>query len=51
MNIQCYNVIEERKPDIIVIDKKEQRGIIIDIAVPADVRVRKKDKKWKNTRI
>ena len=37
-------MIEERKPDIIVIDKKEQRRIIIDIAVPADVRVREKER-------
>ena len=28
---------------IILIDKKEQKGIIIDIAVPADVRVGKKE--------
>ena len=37
-------MIEERKPDIIVIDNKEQRRIIIDIAVPADVRVREKER-------
>ena len=35
---------EERKPDIIAIDKKEQRAIIIDIAVPAEVRVREKER-------
>ena len=39
INVQCDNVIEARRPDIIVIDKKERKGIIIDIAVPADVRV------------
>ena len=33
-----HNLIEARRLDIIVIDKKEQKGIIIDIAVPADVR-------------
>ena len=37
LNIQCDNLIEARRPDVIVIDKKEQKGIIIDIAVPADV--------------
>ena len=42
INIQCDNVIEARRPDIILIDKKERKGIIIDIAVPADVRVEKK---------
>ena len=51
INVQCDNVIEARRPDIIVIDKKERKGIIIDIAVPADVRVgKKKGKKWKCTR-
>ena len=37
-------MIEGRRPDIIVIDKKERKGIIIDIAVPADVRVREKER-------
>ena len=36
-------MIEARRPDIILIDKKERKGIIIDIAVPADVRVREKE--------
>ena len=44
MNVQCNNVIEARRPDIIVIDKKERKGIIIDIAVPADVRVGEKER-------
>ena len=35
-------MIEARRPDTILIDKKEQKGIIIDIVLPADVRVRKK---------
>ena len=52
INIQCDNLIEARLPDLIVIDKKEKKGIIIDIAVPADVRVEgKKKKKWKSARI
>ena len=51
INVQCDNVIEARRPEIIVIDKKERKGIIIDIAVPADVRVGGKEReKWKNTR-
>ena len=37
--VQCDNMIEARRPDIIVIDNKERKGIIIDIVVPADVRV------------
>ena len=44
INIQCDNLIEARRPDLIVIDKKEEKGIIIDIAVSADVRVEKKEK-------
>ena len=43
INIQCDNLIEARQPDLIVIDKKEQKGIITDIAVPADVRVEEKE--------
>ena len=44
INIQSGNLIDARRPDLIVIDKKEQKGIIIDIAVPADVRVKEKEK-------
>ena len=44
INIQCDNLIEARRPDLIVIDKKERKGIIIDIAVAADVRVEEKGK-------
>ena len=44
INIQYDNVIEARRPDIILIDKKAQKGIIIDIAVPADVRVGVKER-------
>ena len=42
INIQCDKLIEARRPDLIVIDKKEQKRINIDIAVPADVRVQEK---------
>ena len=44
INVQCDNAIEARRPDIILIDKREQKGIIIDIAVPADVRVGEKER-------
>ena len=44
INVQCDNVIEARRPDIILIDKKEQKGIIIDIAVATDVRVGEKER-------
>ena len=52
INIQCDNLMEARQPDLVVIDKKEQKRIIIDIPVPADVIVEEKQKKkWKSTRI
>ena len=44
INVQCDNMIEARRPDIILIDKKEWKEIIIDIAVPADLRVGEKRK-------
>ena len=44
INIQCDNLIEARRRDLTVIDKKEQKGIINDIVVPADVRVEEKEK-------
>ena len=44
INIQCDNLTEARRPDLIVIDKKEQKGILIDTAIPADVRVEEKEK-------
>ena len=44
INVQCDSLIEARRSDLIVIDKKEQKGITIDIAVPAEVRVEEKEK-------
>ena len=39
MNIQCDNIIEARRLDIVLVDKREKtKCSIIDIAVPADVR-------------
>ena len=46
-SVQCDNVREARRPNIIVMDKKERKGIIIDTAVPADVRVGEKGEKVK----
>ena len=45
--VQCDNVIEARRPTIIVIDKKGRKRIIIDIAVPAEVRVGEKERREK----
>ena len=51
-SVQCDNLIEARRPDITVIDKKDGKVIITDIAVPADVRVggkeREKVEKYKD---
>ena len=44
INIQCDHVIEARRPDIVIIDKRRQNGIIVDIAVPADGRVHEKER-------
>ena len=37
--------MEAIRPDPIVIDEKEQKGIIVDISVPADMRVEGKKEK------
>ena len=42
--VQCDNVIEARRLDIIAIDKKERKGIIMDIAVPAEERLGEKER-------
>ena len=44
INVQCNNVIEEKRSDIILVDKKERKGIIIDIAKPPDVKVGEKER-------
>ena len=52
MTIQCNNVIEARRPDIVVVDKKRKNCQIIDIAIPADATVGRKEKeKIENVRI
>lgn len=43
INIQCDNVIQARRPDLIVIDKKRKEACIVDIAVPADKRISEKE--------
>ena len=37
-------MIEASRPDIILLDKKKQKGIIINNAVPAEVRVGEKER-------
>ena len=43
--IHCDREIKARKPDIVVVNKNERICTIIDISVPGDIRVRKKEKK------
>ena len=43
MKIQCDNIIEARRPDIVLVGKKEKRRLIVDIAVPLDVRWARRD--------
>ena len=42
-NIQTDKVIEHRRPDIVVFKKKENTAVIIDIAVPGDVKVKDRE--------
>ena len=42
-NIQCDNVIEARRPDIVVVGKEDRVCKIFDVAVPADGRVNAMD--------
>ena len=41
----CDHMVVHRKPDIVVVDKVEIRGLIIDVAidVPGDCRIRMKE--------
>ena len=43
INIQTRYVIEHRRPDIILIDKESNNTLLIDIAVPGDLRVKKSE--------
>ena len=54
MNIQCDHVIETRRPDIVVVvDKKNNKVIIVDIASLWDVTecMKRRVKRWKSTKI
>ena len=36
INMQCNNVMEARRPDLILVDKKAKSCVIIDAAIPGD---------------
>ena len=41
--IQCDKMIEHRKSDIILVDKVQQKCLIIDVACPGDNRIAEKE--------
>ena len=43
INIQCDNVIEARRLDLILVDKKAKSCVIIDVAIPGDCRICEKE--------
>ena len=43
-SIQTDYVIEARRPDLVVVDKKERSYKVIDYAVPEDSRIEEKEK-------
>ena len=43
-SIQTDHVIEARRPDLVVVDKKRRTCKIIDFAVPGDSRIEEKEK-------
>ena len=43
-SIQTDNVIEARRPDLVVVDKKEKSCKIIDFAIPGDSKIEEKKK-------
>ena len=43
VNIQCDNVIEARRPGLILVDKKAKSCVIIDVAIPGYCRICEKE--------
>ena len=43
IDVQCDDIIEARRPDLIIVGKKTKDAIIIDVAVPGDCRVHGKE--------
>ena len=43
INIQCNDIIEARRPGLILVDKKAKSCIITDVAIPGDCRIREKE--------
>ena len=43
-NIRCDNIIEARRPDIVLLKKIDKSCIIVDVSVPGDSRIKNKEK-------
>ena len=43
-SIQTDHIIEARRPDLVIVDRKERSCKIIDFAVPGDSRIEEKEK-------
>ena len=43
INIQCDNVMEARRPNLISVDKKAKSCVLIDVAAPGDCRIHEKE--------
>ena len=43
INIQCNNVIEAKRPELILVNKKAKSCVIIDVAIPGDCRIHEKE--------
>ena len=43
INIQYDDVIEARRPDLFLVDKKTKSCVIIDVAIPGDCRICEKE--------
>ena len=43
ISIQCDKVIEARRPNLILVNKKAKSCIIIDVAIPGDCRIHEKE--------
>ena len=44
LNVQCDNVILEKGPHIVIVNKREKTAIVIDVAISRDKRIVDKEK-------
>ena len=41
--MRTVRVIQARRPDIVILEKKEKKLTIVDVAVPSDVNIKNKE--------